>query len=196
MKALILNYGVGNVFSVSSALRRAGFTVELGMEPLRDYDLIVFPGVGSFNAVAKYLSRYHSILNELRTSNTYFLGICIGMHVMFEYGFEGGLNEGLKWFNGYVDRIKANVKLPHVGWDRVYATISDGLTEVIDNQYVYFMHSYVAYTSDSVSAYCNYGVEFPATIVKDNLVGVQFHPEKSGRVGMKFLDRLRWWLRC
>jgi len=196
VRALILNYGVGNLFSISSALRRAGFDVEVNENLIGNYDLVVFPGVGTFKAVINYLRSKLEVINELRNSSTYFLGICIGMHVMFEYGFEGGINEGLKWLNGYVDRIRAaDVKLPHIGWDKVYVLSNNELTEVLDDEYVYFMHSYIAYTDEPVAVFSYYGIKFPVTIIKDNLIAVQFHPERSGRVGIKFLTRLYRWLR-
>jgi len=199
MKALVVNYSVGNIFSISSALKRVGFDVSVDdVNDLvgHDYDLIVFPGVGSFSTVAKYVNSNAEILNELRGRGTYFLGICIGMHVMFEYGLEGGFNRGLGWFRGYVDLIKANVKLPHIGWDVVYVDYVDEVNEVIANQYVYFIHSYVAYTVDEpYNTYSYYGIKFPALITKGNIVATQFHPEKSGKVGIKFLENLKRWLR-
>jgi glutamine amidotransferase len=199
MKALVVNYSVGNIFSISSALKRVGFDVSVDdVNDLvgRDYDLIVFPGVGSFSTVARYVNSNAEILNELRGRGAYFLGICIGMHVMFEYGLEGGFNRGLGWFRGYVDLIRANVKLPHIGWDVVYVDYVDEVNEVIANQYVYFIHSYVAYTIDeSYNTYSYYGIKFPALITKGNVVATQFHPEKSSKVGIKFLENLKRWLR-
>jgi len=195
VKTLIVDYGVGNLFSIASALRRIGLDVVIDSRVSSEYDLIVFPGVGNFASVSKFIKLNASKLNEVRSGGTSFLGICIGMHVMLEYGFEGGVNRGLGWFKGFVDRIKADVKLPHIGWDRIYVKTTDDLNESLNNQYVYFMHSYIAYTTEACNTFGYYGVEFPALLHKGNIIGTQFHPEKSGKVGMKFLDNLIRWLR-
>ncbi len=195
MRALILNYGVGNLFSIESALRRVGLEVTVAPSVGAGYDLIVFPGVGSFASVSKFLKSNNSALKDVVGCGTSFLGICVGMHVMLEYGYEGGYNEGLGWFKGYVDRIKANVKLPHIGWDKVYVTSADCLNESLNGQYVYFMHSYIAYTSEECNTFGRYGVDFPAILRKGGVIGVQFHPEKSGKVGAQFLENLVRWLR-
>ncbi len=197
MKALIINYGVGNLFSIYSGLRRIGFDVLISNEPKEGFDLIVLPGVGSFSAVTSYLSKYYNQLNEFRKSGTAFLGVCLGMQVMFEYGTEGGLSRGLGWIKGKVDKIDADVKLPHIGWDKLYL-VKEGceLTEGLNNNYVYYVHSYVAYPGEDVTYMkSKYGIEYPALVCKDNLIGTQFHPEKSGDVGKRFLENLARWLR-
>lgn len=195
MRALIVDYGVGNLFSIASALRRFGLDVVVNREVSSNYDLIVFPGVGNFAFISKFIKLNASKLSEVRSSGTSFLGICIGMHVMLEYGLEGGLNRGLGWFKGFADRIRADVKLPHIGWDRVYVKTLNDLNEPLNGQYVYFMHSYIAYTTETCNTFGYYGVEFPALLQKGDIIGTQFHPEKSGKVGMKFLDTLIRWLR-
>lgn len=196
MKALIINYGVGNLFSIASALKRLGLNVSVDHRLSRDYDLIIFPGVGNFSSVAKYVESNAHILNEAMSEGTPFLGICIGMHIMFEYGLEGGFNKGLGWLKGYTDKIKAEVKLPHIGWDKIYTTYADDLNEPLMEQYVYFMHSYIAYTDEKCNTFGYYGVRFPALIYKGHIIGTQFHPEKSGKVGIRFLTNLLRWLRC
>ncbi|MEM4130565.1 MAG: imidazole glycerol phosphate synthase subunit HisH, partial [Metallosphaera sp.] len=179
MKALVLNYGVGNLFSISSALRRTGFEVEIATEP-KEVDLIVLPGVGSFSAVASFISRWKRELNDFRRRGVKFLGVCLGMQIMFEEGSEGGRSQGLGWFSGYVDLIKGAEKLPHVGWDVVEESKPCILTEQLDKKYVYFVHSYVAYTDFQAAMISRYGLEFPALICNDQIAGTQFHPEKSG----------------
>lgn len=195
MKALVVNYGVGNLFSISSALRRLGIEVYVDNRLDGNYDLIVFPGVGNFSSVAKFIKLNADTLNGLRNAGIPFLGICIGMHIMLDYGLEGGLNEGLHWLMGYAGKINAEVKLPHIGWDKVYSICVDDLNEGIDGQYVYFMHSYIAYTSERCCTFGHYGIEFPALLHKDNLIGTQFHPEKSGKVGVRFLSNVVRWLK-
>lgn len=204
MRAVVVNYGVGNLFSIASSLRRVGFNVDIESPSSivqGKHDLIVFPGVGTFKAVARHLKERVDVLENIRGSGVYFLGVCIGMQIMFEYGFEGGLHSGLGWFRGYVDKLNTNLKLPHIGWSRIYTTGNDSesctIFNSINGSYVYFIHSYVAYPTDN-SIVCmvgHYGTTFPALIARGNVIGTQFHPEKSGRVGLTFLTTLLRWIK-
>lgn len=204
MKAVVINYGVGNLFSIASSLRKVGFDVAVMGFPDRnwkEYDLVVFPGVGAFNAISTYIEKRADVFEEARKAGVWFLGICLGMHIMFEYGLEGGFHKGLGWFKGYVDRLVTDLKLPHIGWDRIYtienANSSCEIFSGISGHYVYFIHSYVAYpTDDTILCMVSYyGTRFPALVVKENIVGVQFHPEKSSRIGLAFLDTLYRWIK-
>ncbi|NON62607.1 imidazole glycerol phosphate synthase subunit HisH [Acidianus sp. RZ1] len=193
--ALIINYGVGNLFSISSSLRRVGFEVKIKESPEANYDLIVFPGVGSFSAVSNFLLSFSEQLNDMRKSGIKFLGVCLGLQIFFDKGTEGGDTKGLSWFSGTVDKIRANVKLPHIGWDRIYEEKKTELSEGLDGRYAYFVHSYVAYTTESYIMKSYYGIEFPAMVEKDNVVGTQFHPEKSSETGKIFLENLMRWIK-
>ncbi|WP_338600538.1 imidazole glycerol phosphate synthase subunit HisH [Sulfolobus tengchongensis] len=198
MKALIINYGVGNLYSISSALNRIGFEVNISDKPGKDYDLIVFPGVGAFSAVSDFILRYKALFDDLRKSGVNFLGVCLGMQIMFEKGTEGKESTGLGWFKGIVDKIKADVKLPHIGWDLIFEVKSGcELTYGLDGNYVYYVHSYVAYptSNDNVYMKSKYGIEYPALICDKNVVGTQFHPEKSSSTGKIFLENLRGWVK-
>lgn len=196
MKALIINYGVGNLFSISSALRRNEFNVEIVKDFEEDnVDLIVFPGVGSFSAVSKFISDRREKINELRDKGIAFLGICLGMQLMFEEGTEGGYSRGLGWFKGKVDKISANVKLPHIGWDKIRSVSNCELNENLEDKYAYFVHSYVAYSNDSIAMISHYGIDFPVMVCKERIVGTQFHPEKSSDTGTIFFNNLKRWLR-
>lgn len=201
MKALVINYGVGNLYSISNALRRTGFEVFVEVEPRGDVDLIVFPGVGNFKAVSRYITRYSNILDELRKKGVAFLGICIGMQIMFEYSMEGGVpSKGLGWFKGYVDRIPTKLKLPRIGWDKIKFVENDRcrLFQGLDGKYMYFMHSYMAYTNDadSICFISEYGdAKIPSMVLKERMIGVQFHPEKSHLNGAEFLKVVFNWLR-
>jgi len=200
MKSLVINYGVGNLYSISSSLSRTGFEVEISNVPKNGYDLIVFPGVGSFPTVSRYILMYKDILDDLHQNEAAFLGICIGMHILFEYSFEGGLNRGLGWFKGHVDKLKTSNKLPHIGWDKVYIANNSrtcSLGSLLDNEYVYFIHSYIVYPAEKniVCLISEYGAKFPAMIARDRVIGVQFHPEKSGKMGLKFLGSIYGWLK-
>lgn len=194
MKALILNYGVGNLFSISAGLRRADFTVEISGEP-RDADLLVLPGVGAFSAVGNFMRKWESTLNDLRRNGVKFLGVCLGMQIMFEEGNEGGKTKGLAWLPGQVDLIRHAPKLPHIGWDRITERNPCALSEGLDGRYAYFVHSYVAYTSYPAAMTSRYGVEFPALVCSEEVAGTQFHPEKSGETGKIFFQNLKRWLK-
>lgn len=196
MKALILNYGVGNLFSVSSALKRMGFEVNISTKPGKNYDLLVLPGVGSFKAVSLYISNMSEEIKDSIKEGTNVLGICLGMQILFEYSTEYGFSKGLGVLEGYVDKIVTTRKLPHIGWDKIYF-FSAGSSECetfaeLDNEYVYFVHSYAAYPKriDYICMISIYDMLFPAAVVYKNVVGTQFHPEKSGIVGQRFLEIL------
>ncbi|EWG08040.1 MAG: imidazole glycerol phosphate synthase subunit HisH [Candidatus Aramenus sulfurataquae] len=192
MRAVVVNYGVGNLYSISSGLRRAGFEVKIG--GLEETDLLVFPGVGSFYAVSKFIENNKEKIEDLRSKGVKFLGVCLGMQIMFEEGTEGGRNKGLGWFKGIVDRIQGGVKLPHIGWDKIHVTSPSEVVEGLDDKYAYFVHSYVAYTKEQrVVATSKYGVEFPAIVYSDFAIGTQFHPEKSSETGKAFFSNLMRW---
>uniref|UniRef100_A0A7C5TF22 Imidazole glycerol phosphate synthase subunit HisH n=1 Tax=Ignisphaera aggregans TaxID=334771 RepID=A0A7C5TF22_9CREN len=205
MKAVIINYGVGNLFSISSALKRVGLDVDIKddiAKNWREYDLVILPGVGTFKAVATYFNKRLGIFEDIKRSGMMFLGICVGMQIMFDYGHEGGFNKGLGWVKGYVDKLKTNLKLPHIGWDKVYITTSNNDAcqrfMEIDKSYMYFIHSYVVYPakSEAICMFSYYGEQFPALIIENNIVGTQFHPEKSSKSGIAFLRILAQWLKC
>jgi len=194
MKAIVVNYGVGNLYSISSALKRSGFEVKIGN--IEDADLIVFPGVGSFSAVSKYINENKNKLNDLRSNGVKFLGVCLGLQIMYEEGTEGGKNKGLGWFKGYVDKINANVKLPHIGWEKILVKNPSELTEELDNRYAYFVHSYVAYTNENnVLMISHYGIDYPSIVYSNFAIGTQFHPEKSGDTGRIFFRNLNRWIK-
>ncbi|PSN83195.1 imidazole glycerol phosphate synthase subunit HisH [Candidatus Marsarchaeota G1 archaeon OSP_B] len=194
MKAVVINYGVGNLFSISSALKRCGFEVSIS-DVVQEADLIVFPGVGSFSSVAQYLLRNSQKINEAREKGTKFLGVCLGMQIMFEKGTEGGVNLGLGWIQGTVDKLKTNLKLPHIGWERVYAVGNAQIAQALDSLYVYYAHSYATSVSQNTLMVSFYGVRYPALIANDFAIGTQFHPEKSGKAGVVFFENLVEWLK-
>jgi len=194
MKVIILNYGVGNLFSISSAFKRLGAEVEIRAEPA-EADLIVLPGVGAFSSVGSFFAKWRGRLEELRRSGSKFLGVCLGMQLFFEEGYEGGRTKGLGWLKGYVDLLRDAPKLPHIGWDVLMEKGSCDLSEGLKGRYAYFVHSYVAYTPMRPAMTSVYGMEFPALVCTDELVGTQFHPEKSGETGGIFLRNLIEWVK-
>ncbi|WP_456478587.1 imidazole glycerol phosphate synthase subunit HisH [Geoglobus ahangari] len=183
----IINYGAGNLKSISKALERVGARVKVtsSVEDVESADAIVLPGVGAFETAIKNLKPFS---DYLRTTTAQVLGICLGMQLFATVSEEGGHHEGLNVIEGRVVRFPDEVgKIPHMGWNEVEFRehpVFDGL----ESRYFYFVHSYYYQTSDeNVIGYTDYGIRFPSAIAKDNYVGLQFHPEKSGKNGLKVL---------
>jgi len=200
MKALILNYGVGNIFSVSSALKRVGFNVVIDVIPKYEYDLLVLPGVGSFNALKKYFEEYGEEIKNVMLGGTPTLGICLGMQALFEYSEECGGCKGLGILKGFIGRLATHRKLPHIGWDRIYLVKWSDVCELfhdLHKEYAYFAHSYAVYpeTLDYVCMVSVYDAIFPAAVGYQNIIGTQFHVEKSGYISKKFFEVLARWVK-
>lgn len=188
-KIAIFDYGAGNLFSLKSALERNGAeSVEIiyDLKDLERFNGLVLPGVGNFDPAIKSIEGNAKHLDKAIDSGMPVLGICLGMEMLFERSEEGEL-EGLKILDGDVVLLpKGKVKVPHMGWNNLrikgYSKLLRGVRE---NSWVYFVHSYrtVPKNRRLVVATSDYGVSVPAVIERDNLMGVQFHPEKSGGVG-------------
>lgn len=198
----IIDYGMGNIHSVQKALESLGAKTLVTNEPkeLEDCRAIVLPGVGAFGDAVSQLKKRDLLraLNEHIKRKKIFLGICLGMHILFEASEESPKAKGLGVFKGRVKKfeVKKVIKVPHIGWNQL--KVGSGLRaqgqcpllkDVPDNSYVYFCHSYYPAPKDKqiVAATSDYGVEFPAVIWQDNIYGVQFHPEKSQEVGLRIL---------
>ncbi len=184
----IINYGAGNLRSIHKAIERVGGKAKItsDSEDLESADAIILPGVGAFETAIKNLRPFISFL---RNAKTPILGICLGMQLFATLSEEGGLHEGLDVIKGRVVRFPKYVgKIPHMGWNEVEFKdhyIFDG----IDGNFFYFVHSYYFNTEDeNVIAYTDYGIKFASAVARDNYVGVQFHPEKSGKNGLKLLQ--------
>jgi glutamine amidotransferase len=190
MKIAIFDYGAGNIFSLKEALKRNGagqVTVIHDMGGLDRYDGLVLPGVGNFDPAIQSIEKDRKNLNAAIEQGMPVMGICLGMEMLFDKSEEGKL-EGLKILSGDVVMLpKGKVKVPHMGWNnlKIKSKKSRFLNGIKDNSWVYFVHSYRAAPSDKkiVVATSDYGTSVPAVVEKGNLVGVQFHPEKSGEVG-------------
>ncbi len=192
MRVAVLDYAVGNLFSITNALRRLGADASATSEPqeLREADAIVLPGVGSFPAAMERLRGLGGLLGDLAGEKP-ILGICLGMQLFFEGSVEGGSwTRGLGLLPGRVVELPLDVKKPHIGWNQVWPLWASTLLEgVPPGGYFYFVHSYYAETRGShVAAYTGYGVEFPSVVESPPIYGAQFHPEKSGRLGMRVLE--------
>ncbi len=192
---VIIDYGVGNTYSVANAIRFLGYNkikVSDHQNDIRDADAIILPGVGAFDeAVRNLKSRMlHDILGEnALVLKKPLLGICVGMQLLAEGSEENGWNEGLNWIPGKVKKLELDPSfaVPQVGWNNIVFSKQDPLfTRTPDQPNFYFDHSYhFETTNDHRIAWCDYGIEVTAAVQKDNIFGVQFHPEKSQTNGLK-----------
>lgn len=193
----IIDYGVGNLFSLCSSFKAIGADAFVSGDPerLASADRLVLPGVGAFADAAEKLraSGLDAFVREQSAAGKPLLGICLGMQLLFEKSFEYGEHEGLGLLKGQVvpmeGRLPAGLKIPHMGWNKLEVKAGRLLPES-DGQYVYFVHSFYAEgCEDSLSAVTEYGIPITAAVEKGNLFGCQFHPEKSGNAGLAILRR-------
>jgi len=191
MRFAIVDYGVGNLFSLRTALQREGVETFLakGKRGLSAADALILPGVGGFRAAAKGLPREE--LRDLAKSGKPTIGICLGMQLFLERS-EEGLGEGLGLFPGAAKRLPPEVKVPQMGWNTIRVKRETEFTQGLPGEsWVYYVHSYYPDTKgDWVLATTRYGAEFPAVIGQKNIVGTQFHPEKSGAAGAQILRNI------
>ena len=189
----IFKYGVGNVFSVKSGIERVGGRAKVvsGLEELSDFDALVLPGVGTMPAAMRRLSRYASKVERHIESGKPLLGICLGMHVLFEASTELGYTRGLGYFSGVVEMLKSR-PLPHIGWSLVKPVRRSALLEGINSPfYAYYLHSYAhkGVSERFVAAITVRGGEsFTAVAERHPIYATQFHPERSGRAGLMVLS--------
>ena len=193
----IIDYGVGNLFSLKSSLREIGAeaVVTSDEKVIAEADRIILPGVGAFEDAARKLrdSGMAEVVKREAAAGKPMMGICLGMQLMFDVGYEYGVHEGLGLIRGSVraiaDVIPEGYKIPHIGWNLLKFKKESPLFKYIkEDDYVYFVHSYYAAECDeSVIAVTEYGAELTAAVANGNVYGCQFHPEKSGEVGMKIL---------
>ncbi|ERK53355.1 imidazole glycerol phosphate synthase subunit HisH [Leptotrichia sp. oral taxon 879] len=198
----VIDYGVGNLFSLLSSLNYVGLDTKLtnDIEEIKNAKGIILPGVGAFRDAIGNLEKYglkETLISEAKKGKP-FLGICLGMQMLFEKSYEYGEYEGLGLINGTVEEIKkyipenSDLKIPHMGWNSL--AINDGfkddkiLKDVDNNEYVYYVHSYFAKTDmKNIIAYSEYVTKIPGIVKNKNVYGMQFHPEKSGDTGLKLL---------
>ena len=194
----IIDYGVGNLFSLCSSLKSIGAEAVVTPDPavIRAADRIILHGVGAFaDAAAKLRATgLEQVLIEEARKGKKIMGICLGMQMLFEESYEYGIHKGLGLIPGRVvpmaGYIPEELKVPHIGWNPLILKGEEKhplLKYVEEGDCVYFVHSYFATDTDSVIATAEYGRELTAAVAKDNVMGCQFHPEKSGRVGLAIL---------
>ena len=200
MTIAVVDYGVGNLFSIYNALEHIEAGPELVTEPvdLTGFDGVVVPGVGSFGRCMRRLSRFEAAILEALEGGTPILGICVGMQVLFERSEESP-EEGLGWIKGEVIRLPDSVLVPQMGWNTLSikkeVEILDGIS---DEDFFYFVHSYHCVPKDKsvLAATTDYGTEIAAAVSRENLFAVQFHPEKSGQKGLSILENFVRLTRC
>lgn len=190
---VIIDYGAGNLFSVQNALNYLGLENKISnsKNEIRSADALILPGVGAFPDAMRMLDEggLTDIVKEEARKKP-FLGICLGMQMLFDKSYEYGETAGLGLINGSVELMKpeGNLAIPQMGWNKLETNVKCPLLNGVEGEYVYFVHSFAAVTpSENVAAYCDYGGKVPALCFKDNVFGCQFHPEKSGEVGLKIL---------
>ncbi|MEA2513924.1 MAG: imidazole glycerol-phosphate synthase subunit HisH [Thermomicrobiales bacterium] len=190
----VIDYGAGNLRSIRRALESAGATTVVtdDTEVIATADAVVLPGVGNAGHAVerlKLMGMDRAVYRAVDAGKP-FLGICVGMQVLFEEQEEGGVN-GLSLLPGRVRSLGGAVKVPHMGWNRSRVVRSGPAGEPGEEPYFYFVHSYVAEPADGadIAATSHYGEDFPSVVVRDNVWGTQFHPEKSGTDGLAFVRR-------
>ena len=211
MNIVIINYNSGNLASLINSILKTAKKYEITCkvdisnkaEKILNADRVILPGVGDFYNCKKQLQKIKNIdevLDEyIKKKERPFLGICIGMQLMAKVSYERGKNEGLGFFDSEVELIKKssqNIKVPHMGWNDVYmARDRKNFFPSLNNNNFYFVHSYhmQCKNKDEVLAYVNYGEKLVAAVCKNNIIGVQFHPEKSQIVGQKFIKEFLSW---
>ncbi|MGB9643055.1 MAG: imidazole glycerol phosphate synthase subunit HisH [Candidatus Ratteibacteria bacterium] len=191
----IINYGAGNIFSVIVSVRNLHEDVIVVSKPemLRNIDRIILPGVGAFDHAMKYLKEtgLSDAIKEVAKKGKFLLGICLGLQMFFENSQEGNL-KGLQILKGEVRKlpVRKNLPVPHMGWNTVNIIHNSRFLKGIPNEsFFYFAHSFycVPEERNNVVALTSYGLEFASVIQKDNIIGVQFHPEKSAKYGLRLI---------
>lgn len=197
---VIIDYGMGNLKSVYNALIKIGCECKISsdIEDIRKADGLILPGVGAFKDCMDNLKKANliEVIKEEAAKGKPLLGICLGMQVLFEKGYEGEGADGLGILKGeIVKMLDNNVKIPHIGWNNLEKNREDELLEGLkEDAFVYYVHSYYAQGYDDVDlvGYSEYGtMKIPGLVRKNNVMGAQFHPEKSGEIGLGILRNFK-----
>ena len=192
----IIDYGVGNLFSLKSSFAAIGSEAVVTSDPgvIAEADRLILPGVGAFEDAARKLrdTGMADVVRREAASGKPIMGICLGMQLLLDKSYEYGEHEGLGLIHGSVrpisDVIDEGLKIPHIGWNRLIVKKQSPLFKYLnDGDCVYFVHSYYAADCDDVTAVAEYSAELTASVEKGNVFGCQFHPEKSGDVGLNIL---------
>ncbi len=197
---VVVDYGMGNLRSVAKALEAVGFDVKVSSSPedVENSRAIVVPGVGAFGDAVHNLDRFgllEAVIRSIQKGKPY-LGICLGLQILFEYGYEFGEHEGLGILKGKVIRFeeKRGFKVPHMGWNQIWKKKDSKLfSEIKDGEFFYFVHSFyvVPEEQDIIASTTDYVTDFCSAVEKENVWAVQFHPEKSQKAGLKLLENFK-----
>jgi len=194
MKTVIIDYGLGNLRSIEKALQYVGADAQISNDPssIDQADALILPGVGAFRDAMMHFSTLTRVVKDAVNEGKPLLGICLGMQMLASESEEGGMHRGIDLIPGRVIRFPASeLKVPHMGWNSLIIRKEIPLLKGINNgSFVYFVHSYYVDTGEKHrSALCDYGLKFPAIITNEggNVIGTQFHPEKSGDIGLRML---------
>ena len=187
----IIDYKSGNLKSISNGFKKIGvdFQITDDREVIADSDYLVLPGVGAFGSAMENLKAFKDVIYEHVDADKPFLGICLGQQVLMSKSEESEGVEGLDLFKGNVEMLPKGVKIPHMGWNQLNVINNSPILEGIDKKYFYFVHSYHVVPDDEeiIAGTCDYGGEVVASLSRNNLFSTQFHPEKSGKAGLKIL---------
>lgn len=193
----IIDYGSGNLKSIKNGFTKIGVETKLShdLTDLREAEVLVLPGVGAFGHTMSNLQQYGTTIHEHVDDGKPFLGICMGLQALFSSSQESEGVEGLNIFEGEVKKIpdsviKEGFKIPHMGWNDLQVKRPCPILKGVEDNYMYFVHSYYVSPSDEsiIAATIDYGIEIPAVVCKDQVFATQFHPEKSGPIGLKILE--------
>lgn len=194
----IIDYGVGNIQNVINGFSRLGYETVLTKdhETILGADLTILPGVGAFNAAMEKLIENDmvDVIKKRAASGKPLLGICLGMQLLFDASYENGYNKGLGLIKGDIVPFKTDLKVPHMGWNKLNISKADALVKDISlDAHVYYVHSYYLdqYDDACLIAYSDYDAKVPGIVRLNNVIGMQFHPEKSGEVGLQLLTNLK-----
>ena len=186
-----IDYKSGNLKSISNGFKKIGvdFQITDDKEVIANSDYLVLPGVGAFGSAMENLKPFEDIIKEHVADDKPFLGICLGQQVLMGASEESPGVEGLNLFKGHVEKLPSGVKIPHMGWNKLMIKNDSPILEGIDGKYFYFVHSYHVIPDDDeiIAGVCEYGSEVVASLSQNNLFSTQFHPEKSGKSGLKIL---------
>ncbi|CAH2213003.1 imidazole glycerol phosphate synthase subunit HisH [Tepidibacter aestuarii] len=190
---IIIDYGLGNLDSVSRAFEMVGVETKISnsIDEINNANSIILPGVGAFRDAINSLKDMELIpvIKEHVDKGKFLIGICLGMQLLYEKSYENGEYEGLGLIKGNVEKLDIDLKVPHMGWNNIKFNKNDEILKYInEDDYVYFVHSYYVNSSnEELVAYTDYGTTIPSIVRKNNVYGIQFHPEKSSQVGVNIL---------
>jgi len=193
----VIDIKIGNVASVVKAIEKLGFSYQVTNDPevINKASKIILIGVGSFREASKRINSsgiYNIVRYKVLNDNIPILGICLGMQLLASNGLEGGVSQGFGLVQGKVEYLRSssmNLRVPHVGWNKVNSRGLSLFKQIPENSHYYFVHSYELILEEDIPiATCNYGIDFVAAIQKNNIMGTQFHPEKSQTAGLSLIQ--------